>query len=64
MWRVTIEEMLKTEVAGLQGTPAADVVIKRYFQEVDAIDLRAVMAAVNNVKRRRKSNKTERKSES
>lgn len=52
-YRVTVEEIVQTPISGIDAhMPDAPVLVKRYEQTVDAIDLRAVMAAVNHVPRK------------
>ncbi len=48
MFRIIIEESM----------PGHDDVVKRYEQNVDALDLKAVMAAVNKVPRKPRVRKT------
>lgn len=60
MFKITVQEIVKTSVGGMADVEKGDVLVERYTQTVDEIDQRrmdAIIAAVNKVPRKRRAAK-------
>lgn len=53
MFKISVQEIIPTKISGLPDVQSGDVLVTKYEQSVESIDLLAIFRAVNRKPRRR-----------